>query len=77
MLLSTRRANSSPVGTCGQAHRARPSRADPRRRPATGARYGAGDVMVLVRSRNALFEAVIRALKREKACPSPAPTAWC
>jgi ATP-dependent helicase/nuclease subunit A len=31
----------------------------------TGARYGAGDVMVLVRSRNALFEAVIRALKRE------------
>ncbi|OCC02285.1 double-strand break repair helicase AddA [Labrys sp. WJW] len=31
--------------------------------PATGARYDAGDVMVLVRSRNALFEAVIRALK--------------
>ena len=30
---------------------------------ATGARYDAGDVMVLVRSRNALFEAVIRALK--------------
>ncbi|MBP0582442.1 double-strand break repair helicase AddA [Labrys sp. LIt4] len=31
--------------------------------PSTGARYDAGDVMVLVRSRNALFEAVIRALK--------------
>ncbi|QEN89179.1 double-strand break repair helicase AddA [Labrys sp. KNU-23] len=31
--------------------------------PATGAHYDAGDVMVLVRSRNALFEAVIRALK--------------
>ena len=30
---------------------------------ATGARYHAGDVMVLVRSRNALFEAVIRTLK--------------
>ncbi|CAM5773656.1 double-strand break repair helicase AddA [Labrys miyagiensis] len=30
---------------------------------ATGARYQAGDIMVLVRSRNALFEAVIRALK--------------
>ena len=44
--------------------------------PATGARYSAGDVMVLVRSRNALFEAVIRALKRE-ACRSPAPTASC
>jgi ATP-dependent helicase/nuclease subunit A len=31
----------------------------------TGARYRAGDIMVLVRSRNAIFEAVIRALKRE------------
>jgi ATP-dependent helicase/nuclease subunit A len=30
---------------------------------ATGARYGAGDIMVLVRSRNAVFEAIIRALK--------------
>lgn len=30
---------------------------------ATGARFDAGDIMVLVRSRNALFEAVIRALK--------------
>jgi ATP-dependent helicase/nuclease subunit A len=33
--------------------------------PQTGARYGPGDVMVLVRSRNALFDALIRALKRE------------
>jgi ATP-dependent helicase/nuclease subunit A len=30
---------------------------------ATGARYQAGDIMVLVRSRNAVFEAIIRALK--------------
>ncbi|WP_413991418.1 double-strand break repair helicase AddA [Labrys okinawensis] len=30
---------------------------------ATGAHYQAGDIMVLVRSRNALFEAIIRALK--------------
>ncbi|MDQ0467307.1 double-strand break repair helicase AddA [Labrys wisconsinensis] len=34
--------------------------------PATGARYRAGDVMVLVRSRNAVFEAVIRELKHER-----------
>ena len=32
---------------------------------ATGARFSPGDVMILVRSRNAVFEAIIRALKQE------------
>ena len=36
----------------------------------------AGDVLVLVRQRGPLFEAIIRALK-DAGVRSPAPTAWC
>ena len=39
------------------------------------ARYG--DVLVLVRQRGPLFEAIIRALKNEACSRSRAPTAWC
>ena len=43
---------------------------------AIGARPPAGDVLILVRQRGALFEAIIRALKNA-ASRSPAPTGWC
>ena len=45
---------------------------------ACGARRGlaARDVLVLVRQRGPLFEAIIRAL-RTRACRSQAPTGWC
>ena len=44
---------------------------------ATGTRSRRGDVLILVRQRGPLFEAIIRALKTCGHRRSPAPTGWC
>ena len=36
-----------------------------------------GDMLILVRQRGALFEAIIRALEERRHRRSPAPTGWC
>ena len=46
------------------------------RKPAARAAFAPGDIMILVRSRGAFFEAMIRALKEADVKAAEAPIAW-
>ena len=61
---------TQPAGAARDENRPQRQALDPARRA------GGGDVLVLVRQRGPLFEAIIRALKDARHRRSPVPTGW-